>query len=120
MVLIDNVLEHILEPLPFLRNAARLLDRDALLVVAIPPLDWLRDALGRLASVRDRVMRPQLNPFAEADEHVNVLGRHAMQKLALAAGLRLLELRFHPNRVYDNALFRALGLDDGYYYLVRA
>lgn len=120
LVLIDNVLEHIAQPLPFLRHAARLLADDALLVVAVPPLDWLRDALGRLAPVRDHVSRPQINVFTEADEHVNMLGRRAMGRLAQAAGLEPLRRRFHPSPIYNNPLYRALGLDDGYYHLVRA
>jgi 2-polyprenyl-3-methyl-5-hydroxy-6-metoxy-1,4-benzoquinol methylase len=120
VVLIDNVLEHIAQPLPFLRDAVRLMEPDALLVVAVPPLDWLRDALGRSAFVRDRVTRPQLNAFNEADEHVNVFSRRAVARLARAAGLEQLDLRFHPSRVYDNSFFRIAGLDDGYHFLVRA
>lgn len=119
LVLVDNVLEHILHPLPFLRLAAGLLSDDGLMVVAIPPLDWLRDALGRSSWVRARVSRPQLNVFTEADEHVNMLSRAAMLRLAQAAGLRPLPVRFHPSRIYDNPVFRALGLDDGYYHFTR-
>lgn len=117
VVLIDNVLEHVREPTVFLRNAARLLASDAVMVVAIPPLDWLRQWLGRSAFVRDRVRQPQLNVFTEADEHVNVLGRRAMRRLSKAADLDLLADRFHHSRLFDNTLFRALGLDDGYYFM---
>ena len=120
LVLVDNVLEHILQPLPFLRLSAGLLSEGGLMVVAIPPLDWLRDALGRSSWVRARVSRPQLNVFTEADEHVNMISRRAMQRLAQAAGLRALPLRFHPSRIYDNPIFRTLGLDDGYYHFTRA
>lgn len=120
LILVDNVLEHILQPKPFLRHAASLMTQDGLMLVAVPPLDWLRDALGRSSWVRRRVTHPHLNVFAEADEHVNMLGRHAMTLLTRAAGLHVLPLRFHPNRIYDNPLFRVLGLDDGYYHIVRA
>jgi SAM-dependent methyltransferase len=120
LVLIDNVLEHIAQPLPFLHHAVRLMEPDALLIVAVPPLDWLRDALGRSAFVRDRITRPQLNAFNEADEHVNVFSRRAVARLAHAAGLNRLDLRFHPSCVYDNPVFRAAGLDDGFHFLVRA
>jgi 2-polyprenyl-3-methyl-5-hydroxy-6-metoxy-1,4-benzoquinol methylase len=117
VVLIDNVLEHIPEPMVFLRNASRLLARDAVMVVAIPPLDWARRWLGTSAYVREHVRRPQLNVFADADEHVNMIGRRAMRRLASAVGLDVLAERFHHSRLFDNAVFRALGLDDGYYFM---
>jgi len=117
VVLIDNVLEHVLDPMAFLRNASRLLAHDAVMVVAIPPLDWLRQWLGTSAYVRDHVRQPQLNVFRDADEHVNMLGRRAMRRLAEAVGLAVLAERFHHSPLFDNTLFRALGLDDGYYFI---
>ena len=117
VVLIDNVLEHVPDPMTFLRNASRLLAPGAMMVVAIPPLDWLRRQLAASAYVRDHVRRPQLNVFAEADEHVNMLGRRAMGRLADGVGLDLLADRFHHSPLFDNPLFRALGLDDGYYFI---
>lgn len=119
LVLIDNVLEHILEPLSFLAHAARLLSLTGLLVVAIPPFDWLRSSLGRIACVRDRVSVPQLNVFNEVDEHVNAFGRLGMVKLARKVGLRPLNLRFHHSSVFDNRFARALAIDDGYHSFVR-
>jgi SAM-dependent methyltransferase len=119
LVLIDNVLVHIPEPLPFLANAARLLSSTCLLVIAIPPFDWLRSSLGRLTYVRDRVSVPQLNVFNEVDEHVNVFGRLGMVKLAGRVGLRPLNLRFHHSRVFDNPFARALAIDDGYHFFAR-
>jgi len=119
VVLMDNVLEHILDPLDFMRDAARLLAPDGIIVVAIPPLDWLRQWLCRSAYVRARVMHPQLNVFREVDEHVNMFSRKAMHRLLHAVGLDLLDMRFHHSRVFDNVLFRGLGLDDGYYFITR-
>ena len=116
-VLVDNVLEHVPEPSLFLRNAARVVEPSGVLVVAVPPLDWLRKALAAIPYVRNRVTRPQLNVFGEVDEHLNMLGRRAMAALARGAGLRLSPLRFHHSPVYDNAAVRALGLDDGYYFM---
>ncbi|MEO7336673.1 MAG: methyltransferase domain-containing protein, partial [Caldimonas sp.] len=52
-VLIDNVLEHVPHPVTFLRHAARLLSSTGLLLVAVPPLDWLRKGLGSIRTVRD-------------------------------------------------------------------
>ena len=119
LILLDNVLEHILDPLPFLRNAARLLAPDALLVVAVPPMDWLRQTLSAVPYVRKQVMRPQINLFTEVDEHVNVFSRRAMRRLIASAGLGLLDRRYHHSPLFDNAPFRALGLDDGYYFIVQ-
>jgi 2-polyprenyl-3-methyl-5-hydroxy-6-metoxy-1,4-benzoquinol methylase len=119
-VLIDNVVEHVADATNFLRNAGRQLSGNGLMLVAIPPLDWLRKGLGSIRYLREHVSRPQLNVFVEADEHVNMLGRRAMKALAEKAGLRLKPIRLHHSRVYDNAAFRALGLDDGYYVITHA
>ena len=51
------------------------------------------------------------------EEHLNVLCRHAMGKLAHGVGLEVLPARFHHSRVFDNAAFRTFGLDDGYYFM---
>lgn len=115
-VLLDNVLEHVPDPIRFLRDAAHLVDRRGLLVIAVPPVDWLRKLRGAIPAVRNGVTRPQLNVFAEVDEHVNILGRRAMAALARRIGIRLSPARFHHSAVYDNPVYRALGLDDGYYF----
>jgi len=116
-VLADNVLEHVPDPSDFLANARRLVAPGGLLLVAIPPMDWLRKALGSFAWVRDHVDKPQLNIFRESDEHLSMMGRQAMSELASRVGLELMPLRFHHSKVFDNAAFKALGLDDGYYFL---
>jgi len=48
-----------------------------------------------------------------------MLSRRAMTLLAKAAGLDTLPSRFHHSNVYNNPVVRALGLDDGYHFLVR-
>jgi SAM-dependent methyltransferase len=117
LVVIDNVLEHVPQPKEFLVNAARLLAPGGLMVVAIPPLDWIRSALGSLRMVRERVHVPQINVFDEVDEHVNVMGRRAMRKLVAAVGLKLESTRFHHSPLFRNAIARALAVDDGYYFI---
>src|SRR3546814_20728243 len=42
VVLIDNVLEHVPDPVAMIRQATRLMAPDALLVLALPPFFWLR------------------------------------------------------------------------------
>jgi SAM-dependent methyltransferase len=118
-ILIDNVLEHILEPSHFLERASRVLARSGVLLVAVPPLDWLRKALGAISYVRNSISVPQINVFQEVDEHVNMFSRTAMRRLVKSAGLQLLSIRFHHNLAYRNPIFRGLGLDDGNYFIVR-
>jgi hypothetical protein len=88
----------------------------AILVIAIPPLDWLRRSLGSFAYVRDSVQVPQINAFREVDEHVNMLSRRAMHRLLAAADLRPMKIRYHHSRVFNNVLARAMRIDDGYYF----
>jgi hypothetical protein len=97
-----------------------LLGPAGLLVVAVPPMDWLRKGLGAFHVVREKVVRPQLNIFSDADQHVNMLGRRAMRQLAHRAALQRLPFRFHHSKVYDSAVVRLLGLDDGYHFLKKA
>lgn len=117
LILIDNVLEHVPDPVGFLSNAMRLLVPSGLMVIAIPPMDWVRKALAVLPYVRNQVTKPQLNIFHESDEHINMLGRRAMANLTQRVGLTLLPDRFHHSRVFNNMVFRVLGLDDGYYFM---
>jgi SAM-dependent methyltransferase len=119
LVLIDNVLEHVPEPVAFLRHAAHLLSDQGVLLIAVPPMDWLRKGLASFPYMRNKVRRPQLNIFGEVDEHLNMLGRRAMTALVHAVGLRLRPSRFHHSKVYDNPAVRALGLDDGYYFIIK-
>src|SRR3546814_12931092 len=53
VVLIDNVLEHVPDPVAMIRQAKRLMAPDALLVLAVPPFDWLRRWLGTIPIIRN-------------------------------------------------------------------
>src|SRR3546814_4518772 len=52
VVLIDNVLEHVPDPVAMIRQAKRLMAPVALLVLAVPPFDWLRRWLGTSPIIR--------------------------------------------------------------------
>jgi SAM-dependent methyltransferase len=119
-ILIDNVLEHILQPSDFLRNSVRLLKPSGVMMIAVPPMDWLRKGFSACSWVRSHVAVPQINVFYDVDQHVNIFSRKAMERLLQSVGLRLLDARFHHSLAYNNALFRGLRLDDGYYFAVRA
>lgn len=119
-ILIDNVLEHISQPSDFLLQAVRLLKPSGVMMVAVPPVDWLRKGFSASSWVRERVAIPQINIFYDVDQHVNMFSRKAMSRLLESVGMRLLEQRFHHSLAYDNALFRGMRLDDGYYFAVRA
>lgn len=119
-LLIDNVLEHILQPAEFLRNVVRLQASSGIILIAVPPMDWLRKSLGAISYVRNRVTIPQINIFGEVDQHVNIFSRKAMKRLLRSVGLRLLDVRFHHSFAYNNVVFRSLCLEDGYYFAVRA
>ena len=120
LVLVDNVLEHVLDPAAFLRRVAKLMAPGAELVIAVPPVDWLRRLFGNFEYVRERVTAPQINVFAEVDEHVNIMGRRAMHRLLKQVGLTLEPIRFHHSPVFNNAVVRVAGLDDGYYFARRS
>ena len=119
-ILLDNVLEHILQPAEFLTNVVRLLAPSGVILVAVPPMDWLRKMLGKSSYVREHVLAPQLNIFGEVDEHVNIFSRQAANRLLQMAGLRLLDVHFHHSKFYNNVLFRILNLNDGNYFATRA
>src|SRR3546814_8514453 len=71
VVLIDNVLEHVPDPVAMIRQAKRLMAPDALLVLAVPPFDWLRRWLGTIPIIRNNVSHPQIN--ARSEEHTSEL-----------------------------------------------
>lgn len=119
-ILIDNVLEHILQPAEFLRQAVRLLKPAGIMMIAVPPMDWLRKGLSASNWVREHVEIPQINVFYDVDQHVNMFSRKAMARLLHSVDLRLLDVRFHHSLAYHNALFRGLCLNDGYYFSTRA
>jgi 2-polyprenyl-3-methyl-5-hydroxy-6-metoxy-1,4-benzoquinol methylase len=60
LIVIDNVLEHVRNPVEFVHDASRCLEKGGMLVIAVPPVDWLRKIVSSVALVRKKVTIPQL------------------------------------------------------------
>jgi SAM-dependent methyltransferase len=119
-ILIDNVLEHIPEPVEFLQNALTLLRPGGLLLIAIPPVDWLRLGLASIPSIRQNSMSAQINLFYDPEQHVNYFSRKAMKILTEKVGrCKLTGFRFHHSSLLNNWIARMLGFETGYYFIVK-
>lgn len=116
-ILVDNVLEHISDPVSFVQAIAQCLNPDGMLIIAVPPMDWLRKLLARFSWIRRRIKNPHVNLFLDPDQHVNNYSRKAMKKLLGLAKLKITKKRFHHNPLFNNFLFRLCNLDDGYYFV---
>lgn len=120
-MLIDNVLEHVSEPVEFMKLALSLLTENGVALVAVPPVDWLRVLLGRSGWVRARSRSAQVNLFYDPEQHVNYFSRRAMRRLVgERLGHVLLPQRFHHSWILDNPLARLCGFETGYYFIARA
>ena len=120
-LLIDNVLEHVSDPVGFMEQALGLLAERGVALVAIPPVDWLRVMLGCNSLVRARSHSAQINLFYDPEQHVNYFSRRAMRRLVdERLGYTLLLNRFHHSRILDNPLARFCGFETGYFFVVRS
>jgi SAM-dependent methyltransferase len=117
-ILIDNVLEHVTNPVEFLQDAEALLGASGILVVAVPPVDWLRSLFARLSYVRNRIGYASVNPFFDPVQHVNYFSRQALDNLArLHLSARPLSLHFHHHWLLNNRVAMVAGIFGGYYFL---
>lgn len=120
-LLIDNVLEHVSDPVTFLELALGMLSKRGFALVAIPPVDWLRVLLGRNPLVRTRSRSAQIDLFYDPEQHVNYFSRQAMQRLVEERlGYRLLPNRFSHSKILGNKFARFFGVETGYFFIVRA
>jgi 2-polyprenyl-3-methyl-5-hydroxy-6-metoxy-1,4-benzoquinol methylase len=120
-LLIDNVLEHVSDPVGFMEQALGLLAERGVALVAIPPVDWLRVMLGRNPLVRARSHSAQINLFYDPEQHVNYFSRRAMRRLIeKRQGYTLLPNRFHHSPILDNPLARISGFESGYFFIARS
>ncbi|MDP1923245.1 MAG: class I SAM-dependent methyltransferase [Thiobacillus sp.] len=120
-LLIDNVLEHVSDPVGFMEQALGLLAERGVALVAIPPVDWLRVMLGCNSLVRARSHSAQINLFYDPEQHVNYFSRRAMRRLVEERlGYTLLLNHFHHSRILDNPLARFCGFETGYFFIARS
>lgn len=120
-LLIDNVLEHVGDPVGFMEQALSLLAERGVALVAIPPVDWLRVMLGRNPLVRVRSHSAQINLFYDPEQHVNYFSRRAMRRLIEERlGYKLLLNRFHHSRILGNPIARFCGFETGYFFITRS
>jgi len=117
-ILIDNVLEHVRDPVGFLQAALPLLKTNGVMVVAIPPVDWFRLLLTRISFIRNRCRTARWNLFYDPEQHVNYFSRQSMRTLVEnRLGLRLLDARFHHSKLLKGGLAARLGFETGYYFI---
>lgn len=120
-LLIDNVLEHVSDPVTFLAHALGRLSKRGFALVAIPPVDWLRVLLGRNPLVRARSRSAQINLFYDPEQHVNYFSRQAMQRLIEEKlGYRLLPNRFSHSKILGNPVSRFCSVETGYFFITRS
>lgn len=117
-ILIDNVLEHISNPAGFLNTALPLLNDNGIMLIAIPPVDWFRVLLARIAWLRNRCNVARWNLFYDPEQHVNYFSRKSMRHLVEGClGAQLLDVRFHHSRILRGKLAAMLGFETGYYFI---
>jgi SAM-dependent methyltransferase len=119
-ILIDNVLEHIPEPIEFFQHALSLLKPGGLLLVVIPPVDWFRLALASVPFLRKNSTSAQINLFYDPEQHVNYFSRKAMRVFTeKVGGCKLTNFRFHHSKLLNGWMPSMMGFETGYYFIVK-
>lgn len=90
-----------------------------MLVIAVPPVDWLRKFVSSIALVRKNVSIPQLNIFYDTSQHINFLSRKSMHQIANQLRLSILPHRYHHSLLYNNRISRLARINDGMFFLTR-
>lgn len=116
-ILIDNVLEHVADPIMFVIDTSRLLEENGLLVIAVPPVDWLRKSLCSIPLIRNKMNKPQINIFYDVDQHISFFSRKAIHLIANQVGLSVLPTRHHHSIFYNNYFSIMIGINDGVFFI---
>ena len=91
-----------------------------LLLVAIPPVDWVRLGLASIPDIRQSSSSAQLNLFYDPEQHVNYFSRKAIKILTeKVGGCQLTDSRFHHSTLLNNWVARMLRFETGYYFIVK-
>jgi len=98
-IIASQVLEHIVNPMPFLEKTRDLLAPGGVLALAVPSFD----------SVWVRLLRTRENGVLWVPEHVNYFTPHSLELLLRRAGFRTIQSRQYL-RVPYNCLSRRFGL----------
>lgn len=120
-ILIDNVLEHVDNPVKFLGLAYQLLSKNGILVVAVPQVDWFRLFLIKFPFVRNTLDSPRLNLFYDLEQHINYFSRKSINSLInnleIDGEIKLLEDRFHHSKILNGKISSILKFETGYYFI---
>lgn len=119
-ILVDNVLEHIPDPVDFFQNALSLLKPGGLILIAIPAVDWLRLGLASISSIRQNSTSAQINLFYDPEQHVNYFSRKAIKILVdKVGGCKLTNFQFHHSKLLNGRMARIMNFETGYYFIVK-
>ncbi len=120
-ILIDNVLEHVDDPIGFMQLAQGLLAKNGILIVAVPQVDWLRLLLIKFRYIRNSINSSRVNLFYDLEQHLNYFSRTSIKSLINNLGvdskLILLEDRFHHSKILNGKISKFLNFETGYYFI---
>jgi 2-polyprenyl-3-methyl-5-hydroxy-6-metoxy-1,4-benzoquinol methylase len=114
LCLVDNVLEHLLQPAELLKDLQSSMPVNSVLVVAVPGVDISRKVLARSTFFRSLVPNPTLNILNDRIEHVSFFNRSSMIKLLRDYGFKLIDNTFHHSKLFRRLRLHRF-LQTGYY-----
>lgn len=131
MVMLDNVLEHVPNPMELFKTVMSLVKPDGTLFFGVPACDWIRRWLSisymmparsptfdwRTTVGKSRLTQllQRLDIFGYPEGHVNYFSRKAIDLLCEANKAEVV-LRFY-NRRLQALLYPPLGITTGYYFI---
>ena len=120
-LLVDNVLEHVDDPVGSMEQGLGLLAERSNPLVAATPVDWLRGMLGRNPLARASSCLAQINLFYDPEQYANYFARRAMRRLIEEwLCCTLLLNSFHHSLILDSPLALFCGYETGYFFTMRS
>ncbi len=108
-IMMNQVLEHVLNPKVFLADTITLLKPGGILFLSVPPADWLRLKLSNLTISKIR----KLDLFYDPDEHVNYFFQKGI-KLLVQGSTATFDGIYHPSKT-RLFFYRIMHLTSGSY-----